>query len=192
MSCCGPTMQRMPHQTSPMYDMPMHMTPFMKRMYAVNGSMSGMSLYQQPPANCAGRKVAQRKMSRPAPAPYAGGKRAQCGTSYHGEKSCAGRKHIGSSVGLSCSGLGKVCGASCGPDYYGCQPFDDIIIEEPRDDVYGDCFKGDATFVTRNFNQTRDPRGDIAVVLCSAPPVGASQSTQGPWALGKAYRKFVY
>lgn len=71
-------------------------------------------------------------------------------------------------------------------------PFDSVVIDEPRDLAYLDNLRGDYTFVTRNFNQSRDLRGDIAVKVDAMPPPGASLSTHGPYATLKPYRPYVY
>ena len=72
-----------------------------------------------------------------------------------------------------------------------CHPFDDTVIDEPRDLAYLDSLRGDHTFVTTNFNQTRDLRGDIAFDV-SGLPAGASMTTHGQFALLKAWRGYVY
>lgn len=72
-----------------------------------------------------------------------------------------------------------------------CAPFDDTVIDEPRDLAYLDSMRGDYTFITTNFNQTFDPRGDLPVCINGVPP-GAQMTTHGPFAQTKAYRGYVY
>lgn len=72
-----------------------------------------------------------------------------------------------------------------------CHPFDDTVIDEPRDLAYLDSQRGDYTFVTTNFNQTRDLRGDLPVTASGLPP-GASMTTHGIYALLKPWRGYVY
>jgi hypothetical protein len=75
-----------------------------------------------------------------------------------------------------------------------CHPFDDTVIDEPRDIAYLDALRGDETFITTNFNQSKDLRGDLPVGIapgCVLPP-GASQSTHGAFAMLKPWRGWVY
>ena len=88
-----------------------------------------------------------------------------------------------------------------------CHPFDDTVIDEPRDLAYLDGIRADGlTFVTTNFNQTTDLRGDIPVGIpqcaihadpnqcdsCCYAPAGASLSTHGAFLETKPYRGYVY
>ena len=73
-----------------------------------------------------------------------------------------------------------------------CHPFDDTVIDEPRDLAYLDGLRGDPTFITTRFNITRDPRGDIPVVVDDIPE-GASVTTHGQfWSCGNPWRGYVY
>jgi hypothetical protein len=72
-----------------------------------------------------------------------------------------------------------------------CHPFDDTVIDEPRDIAYLDSLRGDQTFITTNFNQSTDLRGDLPVGL-DCTPVGASQTTHGAYAMLKQWRGYVY
>ncbi len=88
-----------------------------------------------------------------------------------------------------------------------CHPFDDTVIDEPRDLAYLDGIRADGlTFVTTNFNQTTDLRGDIPVGIpqcalhadpnqceaCCYAPAGASLSTHGAFLSTVPYRGYVY
>lgn len=73
-----------------------------------------------------------------------------------------------------------------------CHPFDDTVIDEPRDLAYIDYQRGYRSFITTNFNQTRDLRGDIPVGVAAGAPIGASQTTHGPYATLHSYRGYVY
>lgn len=72
-----------------------------------------------------------------------------------------------------------------------CHPFDDTIIDEPRDLAYLDSQRGDYTFITTNFNQTRDLRGDLGTDA-GCVPTGASMTTHGPYARLTPWRGYVY
>lgn len=72
-----------------------------------------------------------------------------------------------------------------------CHPFDDTVIDEPRDLAYLDQQRGDSSYITTRFNQTRDLRGDIAIDVCGVP-AGASLTTHGPFTETVPYRPYVY
>jgi hypothetical protein len=72
-----------------------------------------------------------------------------------------------------------------------CHPFDDTVIDEPRDIAYLDALRGDYTFITTNFNQSKDLRGDLPVALAPTP-TGASVTTHGAYAMLKPFRGWVY
>jgi len=72
-----------------------------------------------------------------------------------------------------------------------CHPFDDTVIDEPRDLAYLDSQRGDYTFITTNFNQTRDLRGDLPISMMGLAP-GSSLTTHGPCAQLKPFRGYVY
>lgn len=78
-------------------------------------------------------------------------------------------------VGFLPSGYGPYGGngIACNPCRNPCSPFDDTIIDEP-DFAYRDALMGNYSFVTTNFNQTRDLRGDLPVGLGGAIPVSLS------------------
>lgn len=94
------------------------------------------------------------------------------------------------SVYNACSGMAIGTGDVCTSTEY-CNAFEDTIIDEPRDLAWVDNLRGDYTFVTSNFNQSIDPRGDIAVGP-GCPPPGASLSTHGVYHVGKPWRGYVY
>lgn len=56
--------------------------------------------------------------------------------------------------------------------------FKDILIEEPKDLLVQEQINPNFSFVTTNFNQTRDLRGDIPLSVNHLPP-GASWSSYG-------------
>lgn len=149
------------------------------------------------------------RAAKAKPAPKANGGCGSCNSKYvhpmdnaalscnrsgydYAGTSCGYKGHIKSSVGMDCAD---------NTDYDDCHPFDDILITEPRSNIYGDCFRGYHTFVTTNFNQTRDLRGDIPVGACSSGPCGESSCGAGPQGASvsshynvalKPYRGFVY
>jgi len=88
-----------------------------------------------------------------------------------------------------------------------CQPFDDTVIDEPRDLAYLDGIRADGlTFLTTNFNQSTDLRGDLPVGLpqcavhndpsqcsdCCIAPAGASLSTHGVFLETVPLRTYTY
>ena len=70
-------------------------------------------------------------------------------------------------------------------------PFEDTIIDAPRDLAYVDSLRGDHTFITTKFNQSKDLRGDIPIDVTHIPN-GASVSTHGPFATLTPWRGYVY
>lgn len=133
-----------------------------------------------------------------------------------------------SSGDLMFPGPDEACGKYCNMDYsrydpcsvgmvacdpckteQNCVPFADTVIDEPRDLAYLEGLRGDATFLTTNFLQTRDPRGDIPVGIpqcalqgdgsggggddaCCAAPTGGSMTTHGAFLSTKPVRQFVF
>jgi len=88
-----------------------------------------------------------------------------------------------------------------------CSPFSDTVIDEPRDLAYLEGLRGDATFLTTNFLQSRDLRGDIPVGIpqcalhcnpgecgpsCCVAPTGGSMTTHGPYLATRPVRQFVF
>ena len=73
-----------------------------------------------------------------------------------------------------------------------CHPFNDTVIDEPRDLAYINALRGDSTFITTNFNQSKDLRGSIAVPTYGGTPIGAKVATHGAFGATKRYRPYVY
>jgi len=130
-----------------------------------------------------------------------------------------------SSGDLMFPGPDEACGSYCDMDYsrydpcsigqvacdpckikQDCSVFADTVIDEPRDLAYLEGLRGDATFLTTNFNQTRDLRGDLPVGIpqcaqhcnpgdcsscCYAPP-GGSLTTHGAFLSTVPVRTYVY
>ncbi|QPB44248.1 hypothetical protein [Medusavirus stheno T3] len=70
-------------------------------------------------------------------------------------------------------------------------PFAGVVIPEARPTGYLDGVMGTQEFLTTNYNQSRDLRGDIPVTIRETP-TGASMSTQGGHSMVVAYRGNVY
>lgn len=71
-------------------------------------------------------------------------------------------------------------------------PFAGVVIPKTRDVAMLDNVQGaPVTYLTTNFNQTYDLRGDIPVPVTQAPP-GASIPTHGAFAEVYPYRGYVY
>jgi hypothetical protein len=66
-------------------------------------------------------------------------------------------------------------------------PFAGVVIPEARPAGYLDGVMGTQEFLTTNFNQSRDLRGDIPVTIRETP-TGASMATHGGFAMVVPYR----
>lgn len=74
--------------------------------------------------------------------------------------------------------------------------FEDVLIDPPRDLLWQDNLSESATFLTNNFNQSHDLRGDIEIGALNlggevGPFGGINQSTHGPYERMKPLRQYV-
>jgi hypothetical protein len=71
-------------------------------------------------------------------------------------------------------------------------PFDDTVIDAPRDVAYTDQLWGGTTVITqKSKNATRDIRGDIAPDVSGGVPIGAGMATIGAFNVFHPYRPYV-
>jgi len=155
-----------------------------------------------------------------------------CGNNLSSASRCkkVGKPGYATANGLSSGdtmfpGPDEACGTYCDMDYsrydpcsigqvacdpckikQDCSVFADTVIDEPRDLAFLEGLRGDATFLTTNFNQSRDLRGDLPVGIpqcalhcnpgdcdaCCFAPSGASMTTHGAFLATRPTRTFVY
>lgn len=73
-----------------------------------------------------------------------------------------------------------------------CDAWDDVIISEPRDLPYIDNFLAPTSYMSNNFNQNYDLRGDLPPSTTASIPVGARFPPRGQHEVAKKYRGYVY